>query len=82
MDVPRPLERVERPANILPVPPGRHRDVENPIPVQVRLEFSAGAEWVDGLAMEWSRELVRVATRDPRLHPRVVWVRAGDAVRG
>jgi len=48
----------------------------------VRLAFSAGEEWVDGLAMEWTRELVRVATRDQRLHPRVVWVRAEDVVRG
>ena len=83
MDNTRPaLEGVERPANILPVPPGTHRDTTHPIPVQVRLAFSAGEEWVDGLAMEWTRELVRVATRDQRLHPRVMWVRAGDVRRG
>ena len=83
MDNTRPaLEGVERPANILDVPPGTHRDVAHPIPIQVRLVFSAGEEWVDGLAMEWTRELVRVATRDQRLHPRVVWVRAEDVVRG
>jgi len=78
---PSALEGVQRPANILPVPPGTHRDVADPIPVQARLEWSTGPEWVDGLAMEWTRELVRVATAEQRLHPRVVWVRAGDVRR-
>ena len=83
MDNTRPaLEGVERPANVVDVPPGEHRDVAEPIPVRARFAFAAGEEWVDGLAMEWTRELVRVQTRDPRLYPRVVWVRAGDVVRG
>lgn len=75
------LEGIQRPANVLPVPPGHHRDVEHPIPVRVRLAFEA-EEWVDGLALEWTRDLVRVETRDVRLYPRVVWVRAGDVRRG
>ena len=82
MDTPAALEGVEHPPNVLDVPPGDHRDVTHPIPVQVRLAFSAGEEWIDGLAMEWTRDLVRVATREQRLHPRVVWVRAGDVLRG
>lgn len=82
MDNTRPaLEGVERPANVVDVPPGEHRDVEHPIPVRARLAWAAGPEWVDGLALEWTRELVRVATRDPRLYPRVVWVRAADVRR-
>lgn len=81
-NTPSALDGVERPANVLDVPAGVHRDVAAPIPVRARLAFAAGEEWIDGLALEWTRELVRVATRDPRLHPRVVWVRAGDVVRG
>lgn len=67
--------------NVVPVPPGRHADVSAPIPVRARLVWDSGPEWVDGLAMEWTRELVRVATRDPRLMPNVVWVRAADVQR-
>jgi len=82
MDNTRPaLEGVERPANVVDVPPGEHRDVAHPIPVRVRLALAAGDEWVDGSALEWTPELVRVETRDPRLHPRVVWVPAGDVRR-
>ena len=75
------LEGVEHPPNVLPVPPGDHRDVDHPIPVRVRIEWTSGPEWVPGLALEWTRDLVRVATREQRLHPRVVWVRAGDVRR-
>ena len=83
MDNTRPaLEGVEHPPNILDVPPGDHRDVDHPIPVHVRIEWTSGDEWIDGLALEWTRDLVRVATREQRLHPRVVWVRAGDVRRG
>ena len=80
---PSALDNVQRPLNAHPVPPGHHTDVERPIPVQVRIVFERdGEEWVDGLALEWTRDLVRVATREQRLHPRVVWVRAGDVRRG
>ena len=82
MDHTRPaLEGTERPANERPVPPGVHRDVAHPIPVRVRLVWSTGPQWIDGLALEWTQRLVRVETRDRRLHPRVVWVRAEDVRR-
>ena len=79
---PSALDNVQRPLNAHPVPPGHHTDVERPIPVQVRIVFERdGEEWVDGRAVEWTRELVRVDVADVRLLPRGVWVRAGDVRR-
>ena len=75
------LEGVEPALNVLPVPPGVHRDVAHPIRVRVRLVWATGAEWVDGLALEWTSQVVRVETRDVRLHPRVVWVSKEDVKR-
>ncbi|QCB93287.1 hypothetical protein [Cellulomonas shaoxiangyii] len=76
------LEGTQRALNAHDVPPGPHADVEHPIPVTVRLEFERGGEeWVDGEALEWTRELVRVDTGDVRLWPAVVWVGVGDVRR-
>lgn len=75
------LEGVQHAGNVQPVPPGEHHDVSHPIPVRVRLDWPNGSEWVAGLALEWTSDVVRVETRDLRLHPRVVWVRAEDVRR-
>ena len=80
-NTPSALEGVQVPHNTVPVPPGRHRDVAEPIAVRARLVWDSGEEWIDARALEWTRELVRVETRDHRLMPRVVWVQASDVRR-
>lgn len=74
----------QRLLNGRPIPP-RHLQRQNrePIDVRVRLVWERdGEEWVDTVALEWTRELVRVRIRDRR-HPGAGgWVAAGTCAGG
>lgn len=67
--------------NAHPVPPGRHHDVDRPIPVSVTLRWSSGTERLDTVAVEWTAALVRVRIADLRVMTGAVWVPATDVRR-
>lgn len=63
------------------VPPGVHHDVDHPVPVRVVLRWPTGDEFVETVAVEWTRELVRVRLTDLRVMTGAVWVPAVDVRR-
>lgn len=76
------LELAQHILNAHDVPPGVHHDVENPIPVTVRILWERdGLEEVDTVAVEWTSRLVRVWLSDRRWQPAAVWVPAEDVRR-
>ena len=86
--VPGGMDRVRdaRPLlNAHPVPPGKHHDVPDPIPVTATLRWATGVEQLDTAAVEWwgtgERAVVRVRIADPRVMTGAVWVPAEDVRR-
>jgi hypothetical protein len=67
--------------NARPVPPGKHRDVEAPIPVTVALRWETGVELLDTVAVEWDRHLIRVRIADARVMTGAVWLPVEDVRR-
>lgn len=62
----------------------RLRDVDDPIPVTVRIVFETGEERLPGLATRWVNsptKHVRVAVQDSRLVSGGVWVDPADVER-
>lgn len=86
--VPGGMDRVRdaRPLlNAHPVPPGKHHDVPDQIPVTVTLRWETGDEQLDTVALEWWRDrgeaVVRVRIADQRVMTGAVWLPAEDVRR-
>jgi len=63
------------PAYLVPVAPA-------PIPVRVGVVWATdGREWVDGLAVRWTRDAVMVQLDEPRLGPLATWFAPHDVAR-
>jgi hypothetical protein len=53
-----------------------------PIPVVARVVWATdGEQWVEGLAIRWTRSLVLVELRDPRCSTVGPWLDASDVKR-
>jgi hypothetical protein len=63
------------------VPPGVHHDVDRPIQVTVALRWETGIEFLDTVAVEWDRHLIRVRISDLRVMTGAVWLPVEDVRR-
>ncbi|GIG28178.1 hypothetical protein [Cellulomonas marina] len=76
------VEKAQRLLNALPVPPGVHHDVLQPVPVLARLRWERDPEeTVRTVAVEWTTSRVRVRLADARRHTGAAWLPATDVRR-
>lgn len=62
--------------------PDKFIDAHQPIPVRARLVWADdGEQWINTLALSWTRRLVRVRVTDRRWQLNAVWLQTADVKR-